>query len=112
DMIVSGGVNIYPAEIEAELVAHEAVADAVVIGVPDDEWGARVVALVELRDGVHKGDDIVEAILGRCRERLAKFKVPRILEIIDALPRMPTGKVNRGNVRSAYMANLQTSRDA
>jgi long-chain acyl-CoA synthetase len=111
DMIVSGGVNIYPAEIEGELVAHEAVADAVVIGIPDDEWGAKVVALVELRDGVSKGDDTVQAILGRCRERLANFKVPRILRIVDALPRTPSGKINRGNVRSAYLADLQGSRD-
>jgi acyl-CoA synthetase (AMP-forming)/AMP-acid ligase II len=103
DLIISGGVNIYPAEIEAELLQHEAVADAVVIGVPDDEWGQRVVALVELRDGRAGTAGLTEELLRQCRERLAGFKVPRVLTVVPGLPRMATGKLNRGRVRADYL---------
>jgi len=104
DMIISGGVNVYPAEIEAELLQHDAVADAVVIGMPDPEWGQQVVALAELRPAWHPGPDLAEEIRAHCRRRLARFKVPRTVEFVDRIPRTPTGKVNRGQVREAHLA--------
>jgi long-chain acyl-CoA synthetase len=103
DMIISGGVNIYPAEIEAALLQHEAVADAVAIGVPDLEWGQRVVALVELRDGWTESPELIEELLRHCRERLARFKVPSVVSVVLKLPRTPAGKLNRGRVRDSYL---------
>jgi bile acid-coenzyme A ligase len=94
DMIVSGGANVFPAEVEAALSEHPEVADVAVIGVPDEEWGRRVVALVEPLDPASppSPDDLdVHA-----RERLAAYKVPRGYEIVDRLPRTPAGKINRG----------------
>lgn len=104
DMIVSGGVNIYPAEIEGEVLQHEAVLDAAVFGVPDDEWGQRVVALVELHEPDAQREEIAESILAHCRERLAKFKLPRVVEIVDQLPRTAAGKINRARLRDAYQS--------
>lgn len=102
DMIISGGVNIYPAEIEGELLQHPAVLDAAVFGVSDEEWGQCVVGLVQLQQGASAGDEMVESILAHCRTQLAKFKVPRALEIVEALPRTPTGKINRSRLRDDY----------
>lgn len=90
DLILRGGVNIYPAEVESALVEDPDVADAAVIGLPDERLGQRVHAIVELRSGV-KPDP--EAILERLAERLADFKRPRSIEFTDALPRQPNGKV-------------------
>jgi long-chain acyl-CoA synthetase len=104
DMIISGGVNIYPAEIEGELLQHPAVLDAAVFGVSDEEWGQRVVGLVQLQQGESPGTEMVESILAHCRGRLAKFKVPRMLDIVEELPRTQTGKINRGRLRDDYQA--------
>ncbi|TQC48899.1 acyl-CoA synthetase [Rhodococcus sp. WS4] len=104
DMIVSGGVNIYPAEIEGEVLQHAAVLDAAVFGVPDDEWGQRVVALVELHEPDAQRDEVAESILAHCRERLAKFKLPRVLEVVDQLPRTAAGKINRARLRDTYQS--------
>ena len=109
DLIISGGVNIYPAEIEAELLQHDAIADAVVIGVPDEEWGQRVTALVELRPGRTGSEELTAALLARCRERLAGFKVPRALTVVPRLPRTPAGKLSRSQVRESYLATGQVS---
>lgn len=101
DLIVSGGVNIYPAEIEAALLEHPAVRDAAVFGASDPEWGQKVVAQVELHP-VELAPGIEGLLAGHCRERLAKFKVPRVIEIVAELPRNPAGKVSRGALREAY----------
>lgn len=95
DMILSGGVNIYPAEIEQELLRHIAVGDAGVVGVPDAEWGHRVHAVVELVDGYVPGDALRQEILHAVGTRLARFKVPRSLEFVAELPRTETGKLRR-----------------
>lgn len=95
DLIVSGGVNIYPAEIEAALIAHPGVRDAVVFGASDPEWGQKVVALVE-------GD--ASDLMAHCRERLAKFKLPREIRAVESVGRNPAGKVNRGEWRAWYEA--------
>ncbi|MEW9533402.1 AMP-binding protein [Microbispora sp. NPDC049125] len=101
DLIVSGGVNIYPAEVEAALLDHPAVADVAVIGVPDEEWGHRVVALVQRASQVTAAE-----LLGHLEPRLARFKHPRLVEFVDELPRTPTGKLSRSAVREAYLARL------
>ncbi len=104
DLIISGGVNIYPAEIEAVLLEHPAVADAAVFGVRDPEWGHRVTALVQPAGGAAPSDELAAAILGHCAARLARFKHPRTLEFRPLLPRTPTGKLSRAQVRADYLA--------
>ncbi|WP_157246142.1 AMP-binding protein [Nonomuraea typhae] len=99
DLIVSGGVNIYPAEIEAAILEHPAVADVAVIGVPDEEWGHNVVALVQ-----PGGPVTAEALLDHLGPRLARFKHPKVIEFRETLPRTPTGKLSRGKVREDYLA--------
>jgi long-chain acyl-CoA synthetase len=98
DLILSGGVNIYPAEVEAALLTHPAVADAAVIGVPDDEWGQRVAALVEPRSPVDAAE-----LVAHCRARLAGFKCPTSIEF-RALPRTATGKLSRAALRAERAA--------
>jgi long-chain acyl-CoA synthetase len=100
--IISGGVNIYPAEIEAVLIEHPAVIDVGVFGIPDDEWGEAVKAAVELAPDMD-GDPGLEAeILAFARERLAGFKVPRSIDFERALPRHPTGKLFVRKLRDPY----------
>jgi acyl-CoA synthetase (AMP-forming)/AMP-acid ligase II len=99
DMIVSGGENIYPAEIENALFAHPAIADAAVIGVPDGRWGEAVKAVIVLRDG-HSADDV--ELIAFCRGRLAGFKVPRSVDFVAELPRNPSGKVLKKDLREPY----------
>jgi len=99
DMIISGGVNIYPAEIEAALIEHPDVADCAVFGIPDREFGESVAAAVELRDGA-VGD--ADGIRGYLRERIASFKVPRTVEFSDDLPREDSGKVFKQKLRARY----------
>ncbi len=102
DLIISGGVNVYPAEVEAELLGHPAVADAAVIGVPDDEWGETVVAVVELKEGEQASDDLAEALMAHCRAGLARFKCPRRVDFIDQLPRTDSGKLYKRRLRDEY----------
>jgi fatty-acyl-CoA synthase len=96
DMYISGGENVYPAEIEAVLHEHPAVADAAVIGVPDERWGEVGVAVVVLRPGAEAGE---AELLAHCRERLAAFKVPRAVRFAAELPRTPAGKVLKRELR-------------
>jgi fatty-acyl-CoA synthase len=99
DMIVSGGENIYPREIEDALYAHPAVAEAAVIGVPDEQWGEAVKAIVVLKpDAQATAGELVEF----CRDRLAGYKRPRSVDFIDALPRNPSGKVLKRELREPY----------
>ena len=100
DMIISGGVNIYPAEIESVIMSHPAVADCGVFGVPNDEFGEEVKAAVELLPG--SDADAVEADLKRvCRERLAGYMTPRSYDFGD-LPRTATGKLPKRELRAKY----------
>src|SRR4029077_61019 len=87
DVIISGGVNIYPAEVEGTLIAHPSVADAAVIGVPDDEWGEQVKAFVELAAGGDPGAAWVGTLQAWCRARLAGYKCPRTIDFREQLPR-------------------------
>lgn len=104
DMVISGGVNIYPAEIENVLVQHPKVADVGVIGVPNEEWGEELKALVELNEGVEPSDDVIGELAAYCRENLAGYKVPRSFEFRDALPRTDTGKLLKRELREPYWA--------
>jgi long-chain acyl-CoA synthetase len=102
NVIISGGVNVYPAEVDAVLLTHPAVGDAATIGIEDDEWGEIVVAVVEPRAGATVSDRLGEEIIEHCRSSLAHFKCPRRVELVDALPRSEAGKVSRHLVRERY----------
>ena len=101
DMIISGGVNIYPAEVEAVLTAHRAVMDVAVIGVPDDEFGESVKAIVQLRPGQSAS---AEELIAFCAERLAGYKKPRSVNFVDELPRDAAGKLLKRKLRERYWA--------
>jgi long-chain acyl-CoA synthetase len=105
DLIISGGVNIYPAEVESALLAAPQVADVAVIGVPDAEWGEQVVALVELKPGVAPDEATRTALLAACREQLAGFKCPRRLDFVEHLPRLPNGKIEKRRLRDLAWAD-------
>jgi o-succinylbenzoate---CoA ligase len=102
DLIISGGENVYPAEVEATLVAHPAVREAGVIGVPDPEWGKRVAALVVLEPGQTA---TAEELIAFCRRRLAGYKVPRRIEFGQSLPRNAAGKLIRRELRMQESAS-------
>jgi acyl-CoA synthetase (AMP-forming)/AMP-acid ligase II len=99
DMIISGGFNIYPSEIERVLLTHPAVQDCAVIGVPDSEWGEAVKAVIELKPGAEAAIAEFEAI---CRAALAGYKIPKTFEIWPEIPRSPVGKVLKRAVRERY----------
>src|SRR5579864_6215175 len=101
DMVISGGTNIYPAEVEAVLHAHPAVIDAAVIGVPDEQWGESVKAVVQLREGMNAS---AEDLIRFCGERLAGYKKPRSVDFVDELPRDAAGKLLKRLIRDRYWA--------
>jgi long-chain acyl-CoA synthetase len=104
DMIITGGTNVYPAEIEAVLLDHPAVHDAGVIGVPDPDWGETVTALVQLKPGFEPGPELQEQLLAHCKGRLASYKVPRRWDFRDDLPRTEAGKLYKRKIRDEYVA--------
>jgi long-chain acyl-CoA synthetase len=99
DMIITGGENVYPAEVEKVLAAHPALAEAAVIGVPDDRWGETVKAIVVGRPG-HSPD--AAEVIAFCRDQLARFKCPTSVDVVDALPHTATGKVVKPMLRERY----------
>ncbi|MFW6093698.1 MAG: acyl-CoA synthetase [Pseudomonadota bacterium] len=101
-MIISGGVNIYPQEIENHLINHPKVADVAVVGAPDPEMGEQVVAVVQPAEGVSPGDGLAEEIIGYAREGLSHVKVPRRVDFRDELPRHATGKLYKRLIRDEY----------
>ena len=105
DMIISGGVNIYPAEVEGVLSTHPAVADAAVIGIPDPEWGEQVKAVVELVAGAAASSELTEELIAYCRARLAGYKCPRSVDFATTLPRTETGKLLKRQLRDDFWAN-------
>ena len=108
-MIIAGGVNIYPREIEDVLVTHPAVADAAVFGIPNDDLGEEVKAVVQLVDMSRAGADMARELLAFCGEHLARFKVPRSLDFDAELPRLPTGKLYKRLLRDRYMGKTDST---
>jgi acyl-CoA synthetase (AMP-forming)/AMP-acid ligase II len=104
DMIVSGGENVYPAEVESVLYAHPDVADVAVIGVPDERWGEAVKAVVVLKEGSHVSD---RELIDACRSQIAGYKTPRSIDFVDELPRNPTGKILKRVLRERYWAGRE-----
>lgn len=104
NLIISGGVNIYPAEIEAVLLTHPSVGDVGVIGVPNDEWGEEVKAVVEPQPGVGATPELAAELIAFCKEKLAGFKCPRSVDFTDELPRHDNGKLYKRALRDAYRA--------
>ncbi|MEM9375293.1 MAG: acyl-CoA synthetase [Pseudomonadota bacterium] len=104
-MIISGGVNIYPQEAENILITHPAVADVAVIGVPNEEFGEEVKAVVQPMDGVKGTPELADELLAHCRAQLAKIKCPKTVDFDPALPRHPTGKLYKRLLRDRYWGN-------
>jgi long-chain acyl-CoA synthetase len=102
ELIISGGVNIYPAEVDAALLTHPAVGDVGTIGVPDRDWGERVIAVVEPKEGVTGTPELAAELIAWCRERLAHFKCPREVEFVAELPRHDNGKLYRRKLRDMF----------
>jgi len=102
ETIISGGVNIYPQEIDSVLLQHEAVQDVCTVGVPNEEWGEEVKSVVQTRAGVAPGPALAEDLLAFARARLPGFKIPRSIDFADDLPRLPSGKIQRRLVREPY----------
>lgn len=102
EIIISGGVNIYPQEIDDVLAQHPAVLDVACVGAPNEEWGEEVRAIVQLRPGIEGGDDLAAEIVAFCDGRLARQKHPRGVDFIEALPRSEAGKVQRRALRERY----------
>lgn len=101
DMIISGGFNVFSTEVEARLLAHEAVQDCAVIGVPDEKWGEAVTAIVEIKEGMAATAD---ELIAFCRPTLGGVKTPKTIEIWPTLPRSPVGKVLKRAIRERYWA--------
>jgi acyl-CoA synthetase (AMP-forming)/AMP-acid ligase II len=104
-MIVSGGVNIYPQEVEDLLISHPAVHDAAVFGVPNDEFGEEVKAVVQPAGGAEPGPELARALIEFCREHLAHYKSPRSVDFVTELPRDPNGKLYKRQLREQYWAD-------
>jgi long-chain acyl-CoA synthetase len=102
DMIISGGANIYPSEIEGVLLSHPKVGDAAVFGIPHEDWGEEVKAVIEPADGVDAGDELADEILAFCRDQLAKFKLPKSIDFTNEMPRDPNGKLYKRKLRDPY----------
>jgi long-chain acyl-CoA synthetase len=102
ETIISGGVNIYPQEVDEALLSHEAVLDVCTVGVPNDEWGEEVKAVVQLVEGREPSEDLADEIISHARRHLAAFKCPRSVDFVDDLPRLPSGKIQRRLVRAPF----------
>ena len=102
NLIISGGVNIYPAEVEAALLQHPAVHDCGVIGIANEEWGEEVKAVVELHPSTAPTPELERELIAFCRERIAHFKCPRSIDFTTTLPRHDNGKLYKQKLREAY----------
>ena len=107
DMIISGGVNIYPAEIEGVLASHPAVEDVAVIGVPDEEFGESVKAVVQVAEGHTASEQLASDLIAHCRKLLAGYKSPRSVDFIEVIPRTGTGKIQKAPLRAPYWEGQQ-----
>jgi len=101
-MIISGGANIYPAEIEAVMQGHDKVYDVAVFGIPDEDWGERVHAIVQPAEGVAGDDALRNELLAYCADKLAKFKTPKAIDFKAELPRDASGKLYKRKLRDPF----------
>jgi long-chain acyl-CoA synthetase len=104
DMIITGGVNVYPQEVEAALLTHPKIADVAVIGLPDQEWGESIKAVVQLKPEASASDQLAEEIIAFCKQLLASYKCPRSVDFRDSLPRTDAGKLYKRQLRDEYAA--------
>jgi long-chain acyl-CoA synthetase len=109
NLIISGGVNIYPAEVEAALITHPAVGDVAVIGVPNQEWGEEVKAVVEVQPGLVGSPELAAELLKHARANLPSYKCPRTVDFIDRLPREDNGKLYKRKLREEYRERVARS---
>ena len=108
-MIISGGANIYPAEIENVFLMHPKVGDVAVFDIPNEDWGEEIKAVVEPAEGVIPGDVLTEDLLGFCRDKLAKFKWPKSIDYTNEMPRDPNGKLYKRKLRDPYWEGRERS---
>jgi len=106
DMIITGGVNVYPQEVEGVLLSHPAVADVAVIGVPDDEWGEQIKAVVQLDPGATPSAALASELIRHCRDRLAAYKCPKSVDFRSDLPRTDAGKLYKRRIRDEYWRSM------
>jgi acyl-coenzyme A synthetase/AMP-(fatty) acid ligase len=111
EVIISGGVNIYPAEVDGVLLSHPAVADVATVGVPNEEWGEEVKSVVILQAGVVQGTEIERELVEYARAHLAHFKCPRTIDFAEDLPRDDNGKIYRRRVRDQYWSGMENLRN-
>jgi long-chain acyl-CoA synthetase len=107
DMIISGGANIYPAEIENVLLSHPKVGDAAAFGIPNDDWGEEVKAVIEPAEGIEGNDELAAEIMAYCADKLAKFKTPKTIDFTNEMPRDPNGKLYKRKLRDPYWEGVQ-----
>jgi long-chain acyl-CoA synthetase len=107
DMIIAGGVNIYPAEIESVFLSHPKVGDVAVFGIPHEEWGEQVKAVIEPATGVEPGPALEQELLAFCADKLAKYKTPRSIDFTAEMPRDPNGKLYKRKLRDPYWAGRE-----
>jgi len=107
DMIISGGANVYPAEIEGELIMHPAVADVAVFGIPHPDWGEEIKAVVELNEGQEPSDELAADIIAFAGTRMGKFKVPKTVDFSEHLPREANGKLMKRKLRDPYWEGVE-----
>jgi acyl-CoA synthetase (AMP-forming)/AMP-acid ligase II len=103
-MIISGGENIYPREIEEMFYQHPAVKEVAIIGIPDDYWVERVHAMVVLKEGTNPTP---EELIEFCKKRITRFKAPKSIEFVDSLPKTPSGKILKRELREKYWAGRE-----
>jgi long-chain acyl-CoA synthetase len=107
-MIISGGVNIYPQEIEDAMIMHPKIADVAVVGVPNEEMGEEVKAVVQLAKDVEQNEALVEELMAYAREHVAHYKCPRSIDFEEELPRLPTGKLYKRILKDRYWGKKDT----
>jgi long-chain acyl-CoA synthetase len=109
ELIISGGVNIYPQEVDSAMMQHPAVQDVCTIGVPNEEWGEEVKSVVQLKSDVAASEELAEELIAFTRQHVANYKSPKTVDFVDDLPRLPTGKIQRRIVREPYWAGHEKS---
>jgi long-chain acyl-CoA synthetase len=109
DMIITGGVNVYPAEIESELACHPAVGDVAVFGIPHPDWGEEIKAVVQPAAGITPGPELTAQLLGFLAGRIARFKLPASIDYAEELPRESNGKLYKRRLRDPYWAGRDTA---